>query len=371
MRFLRQGIYYRTYKLIRIGEQDTKMTESSYETGKIDGDVRVRSSKKLRVKVILLFLSISISLGVGEVLLRITGRRWAPSHPLICRRPELYQQFEPYGYRLWPLRSMYYFYPRKNPRKLSIVSNSDGFRSSREFNEVDDRLHILVLGNSFVFGEGVEESERFTNFIEARQSIWCIDNLGMTGFGPDLMLRALEEVGFRLNPDIVVLCVYTEGFRRVRPRYAGVGYETQRFKLVSDRLVSIPYPKIRLWDHSRFYQGISHAYWSRTRALFRLNRAILERFQALGKIHEFNLAIIFIPGTYDTKGDKYRRAWLWQYAQEHNVPFLDLSDAIHSAAAKQELFIPGNPHWNPNGHRIAATEIERFLIRDVVNNSEI
>jgi hypothetical protein len=227
---------------------------------------------------------------------------------------------------------------------------------------------MLVLGDSFVFGEGVEEPERFTNYLEEIRPTWRIDNLGMTGYGPDLMLRALEEVGLSLNPDVVVLCIYTDDFRRVRPRYAGVGYETPRFKLVSDRLVSVPYPKVRLWDHSRFFQGICHAYWSRTKAQFQLNRAILDRFLALSKMHGFDVAVIFLPGTHDTKTDKHRRAWLRQYSLEHSVPFLDLSEAIHTAAAKKELYLPRNPHWNPEGHRIVAIEIGYFLANDVIKD---
>jgi len=328
----------------------------------------VGSRKGLRTNLLVLLASLGLSLGVGEVALRFAGRRWAPPYPLVCERPELYQQFEPYGYRLWPSRSTYYFYPHNNPRKLSVVSNSDGFRSSREFVEADDRLRMLVLGDSFVFGEGVEESERFTNSLEAMRPTWRVDNLGMTGYGPDLMLRALEEVGLRLNPNVVVLCMYTDNFRRVRPRYAGVGYETPRFKLVSSQLVSVPYPTVRPWDHWRIFQGICHAYWSRTSAELQLNRAILDRFVALGEMHGFDVAVIFVPGTNDTKADKRWRAWLRQYAQEHGVPFLDLSEAIHTAAAKQELFIPGNPHWNPEGHRIAATEIGRFLASNVVKD---
>jgi hypothetical protein len=328
-----------------------------------------RQRYRLRSGLFVVFASLVFSFFAGEVALRLANRQWAPSYPLVCERPELYEQFEPHGYRLWPSRCTHYFYPRHNPRKLTVASNSAGFRSSREFAEPDERLRVLVGGDSFVFGEGVEESERFTNVLEAMQPTWRVDNLGMTGFGPDLMLRALEEVGLRLNPDVVLLCMYTDDFRRVRPRYAGVGYEIPRFKLVSNRLVSVPYPKVWMWDHSRFFQGIRHAYWSRTKAEFRLNRAILNRFLALGEMHEFKLAIIFIPGTHDTKADKRRRAWLRQYAQEHNVPFLDLSEVIHNAATKQELFIPGNPHWNPEGHRIAATEVGRFLAIDVIKDN--
>lgn len=354
---------------------DNFQEPSDYVTGQ-SNDMPCRKSRaqeesrhRMRNILFALFFSFLFSFIAGEVVYRFTGRYRSPSNPIVCERPEFFQQFEPYGYRLWPSRSTQYIYPRNNPRKLSAVSNSDGFRSSREFVEADDRLRILVLGDSFVFGSGVEESERFTNCIEAMQPKWRVDSLGMTGYGPDLMLRALEEVGLRLNPDIVVLCMYTDDFRRVRPKYVGVGYKIPRFQLVSNQLVSIPYPKVRLWDYSGFFQGICHAYWRYTTAEFKLNRAILDCFLTLGEMHGFDVVVIFIPGTHDTKWDKLRRAWLLQYSREHSVPFLDLSDAIHTAAAKKELYLPRNTHWNSEGHRIAATEIGRFLASDVIKDN--
>ena len=185
----------------------------------------------LRMKVMLLLAALGLSLFTGEVAIRMTGRFQAPGYPPMCIRPELYEQFDPYGYRLWPSRTAKYLYPAHNPRSLTVVSNRDGFRSSREFDEPDERMRVMVVGDSFVFGQGVEESERFTNILEIMQPTWRIDNLGMTGYGPDLMLRALEEVGLKSNPDVVVFSLYTDDFRRVRPHYAGIGFKISRFKL--------------------------------------------------------------------------------------------------------------------------------------------
>ena len=69
----------------------------------------------------------------------------------------------------------------------------------------------------------------------------------MTGFGPDLMLRALEDVELPLRPAVVVLVMYTDDFRRVRPDYAGLGFEIPRFVVRSGHLVSIDYPRHAAW----------------------------------------------------------------------------------------------------------------------------
>lgn len=314
---------------------------------------------RFRTKFLVVLGAFGFSLLMCEGALRWTGSFRPPSYPPVCMRPEMYQQFEPYGYRLWPSRTTKYNYPKDNPRTLTVVSNKAGFRSSREFDEPDKRMRVMVAGDSFVFGEGVEESERFTNVLEAMQPTWRVDNLGMTGYGPDLMLRALEEVGLKSNPEIVVLSMYTDDFRRVHPEYAGGGFEIPRFELVSGQLVTIPYPKPRLWDRWSMVVAIKRAYWNHTDAVFDLNRAILDRFLKLAELHSFVPAIIFLPGTGDTADDKARRAWLRQYAERNAIPFLDLTETIHKAGS--EAFITGNWHLNPHGHWIVATELRQFI----------
>lgn len=276
---------------------------------------------------LLLFVSMGLSFVLGELVFRFAIKVPTPTYPPVpWHNPHLYQQFDLYGYRLWPSRTTTYLYPRNNPRKLTVVSNSDGFRSSREFDEPDERVRIVIVGDSFVFGEGVEEHERFTNILETIQPEWRLDNLGMTGYGPDLMLRALEVVGLDPIPDVVVFSIYTDDIRRVRPYYAGMGFKIPRFKLGSGQLVTVPYPKPDIWDHSYIFQTIRHIYWNYTDALFDLNAAILDRFLELSRIHGFRPVIIFLPGNSDTCNDKKRRAWLQQYSKRYDIPFLDLTN---------------------------------------------
>jgi hypothetical protein len=303
---------------------------------------------------------------MSEVVLYFLGVN-IPVYPPKTSRPELYREHQDYGYALWPSRSMTYLYPRSNPRDLTVTSNSDGFRSSREFNETDERTRILVLGDSFVFGEGVEEKERFTNVMETLQPKWRVDSIGMTGYGPGLMLRALEKVGLKTNPDIVIFCMYTDDFRRVRPFYAGAGFEVPRFKLKSNSLETVLYPKPDFWDKLRLYQAISALYWKYSGALYTLNGAILSRFINLSSEYDYKPVIVFLPGQYDTENDIKRRTWLKEYATSKKVAFVDLTEPILGAGMKN-VFIKNNWHYNPLGHRITAEEIKRFLSEKVLNN---
>lgn len=287
------------------------------------------------------------------------SRRFPPPvYPPPLRHPEL-QPYEPYGYRLYPSRTATVLYPPDHPRTIVLVSNRDGFRASRELDEPDARPRILFVGDGFVSGDGVQESERFTNVLESLEPSRRMDNLGMTTYGPDLMLRSLEVVGLKLNPKLVVICMYTDDFRRVRPENDGAGFMIPRYRLESGHLVSMPYPKPNLWDKLSISVAVEKLLWEKTSRQWDLNRAILDRFEQLGQQHGFRTVILFLPGTDDTPGDQQRRAWLKDYADRHANPYLDLSDAIHKVGLP--AFIENNPHYSPVGHQTIAHELDRFF----------
>lgn len=313
--------------------------------------------------VLFIIVLCEISLRALPRFERLTARYLQPNPPL-CARPDLYQRYDPHGYRLWPSRTIRYYYPKDNPRQLELISNSDGFRSRRDFDSTDRRLRIVVVGDSFVFGEGVEETERFTDVLESMEPSWRVDSLGMTGFGPDLMLRSLETIGLKVQPDVVLFCMYTDDFRRVHPYYAGAGFPIPRFSLQSETLVSVPYPMAHVWDRLRLVAAGQDIFWRLLGTERRLNRAILDRFLHLAGNQRFVPAIIFIPGNQDLTSDKERRGWLREYSAGKTIPFLDLTDPILGAG--EQAFIPSNWHWNPHGHRLVATEVLRFLAEQVL-----
>src|SRR5689334_15500271 len=103
----------------------------------------------------LITISITVGLAVVEVGLRIAGKYAPLEEPIKPPQPELYTPDPVVGYRLRPSLRTTYHHPPTNPEVIPVTSNSDGFRTPREFDEPDDRPRILVVGDSFVFGQGV------------------------------------------------------------------------------------------------------------------------------------------------------------------------------------------------------------------------
>lgn len=291
-----------------------------------------------------------------------------PPYP-IKKAANIFEAYPPHGYRLKPkMRRAGTFVPgisgrASDARELIIESNSSGFRGWRNLDEADGRTRIAVVGDSFVFGSGVGQSERFTDVLERTQPDWRVDNLGMAGFGADLMLMALEDVGLKLAPDVVVLCLYTDDFPRVRPYFQGEGFSLPRYRLPGDRLTVVPYPTHRLWDSLRSTQLLRRAYWTLTDGDMRLNRAILERFVDLSRQHGFAPLVVLIPGFWDDYPiDIERRTLLEEFAARHRIAFLDGSEALEPAA-KKDVYIPGDIHLNAAGHELLARTLRKRLLR--------
>lgn len=314
----------------------------------------------------LLLVSSALALGGAEAALRHLDPGWTIFFPPVCFRPDLFEQV-PWGYRLHPSRMFQHRYPPGSGRTVRLTSNADGFRSRRELGERDPRPRIVVLGDSLIFGEGVDEAERLTEVMEAAAPDWRFDNLGMIGYGADLMLRAFEAVGRRTAPDAVVVAIYTDDVRRVARYYSGVGFPIPRFVLRDGRLATIPYPDPHLWERTRFFQGILYAYWRYTPVTYRLNEAILDRFAELSREGPFALGIVFLPGREEHGDDRRRRDWLTEYARRRRLPYLDMTGAVQDGGGER-LYLPNDSHWNADGHRLVAERLLEFVRRDLMGH---
>lgn len=309
---------------------------------------------------IALFLGSSLfALVLVEGMARMLRPGWTLFLPPVCLHPDVFEQTA-WGYRLHPNRTLLL---RLSPRGAGlgwIRSNAEGFRALRDVAADDSRPRVAMLGDSMIFGVGVGEKERVTERLEEAAPEWRVDNLAMVGFGPDLMLRALEAVAIARRPAVVVMTIYSDDLRRLAPLYAGVGFPIPRYRLDdATRLVTVPYPEPRPWEQLRLVQGLLYARWRYTDAAYPLTAAILDRWRDLGRRHGFRPLLVFIPRERDGFEDRRRRRWLGAWAREANVPYVDLTDVMHAGGPPR--YLAHDPHWSPVGHRLAAEAIRPLL----------
>lgn len=123
--------------------------------------------------------------------------------------------------------------------------NSLGLRDEEALIEKTDRFRILLLGDSFAQGYGVEAEESFGEVLESllNQSDTAhyeVINAGVFGYSPLTEYLYLRQVGIKFDPDMVILAVSLTDFFEDRQRFSELklsnpGMDDQQIKkLISD-----------------------------------------------------------------------------------------------------------------------------------------
>ena len=281
--------------------------------------------------------------------------------------------------------------------------NSQGFRAREEFQEQvpAGRLRMICSGDSFTFGEGVDNDHTWCQHLESVDGRLQTVNMAMSGYGVDQMyvwyLRKIPSLRY----DVQVVAFITEDFRRMQLTTL-VGYGKPVLKLQNGALVTenVPVPR-----KSRIVQWIgSKSVYVRELSSIKLLGSLVGRMlpnreavtssgptgsqaQILDKmietLQETNrqknsvLVFAYLPtALHDYEQDEPAMAWqAWIRAEcaRRGVLFVDLVDDFQKLplTMRDGMFIcphsvhyfaeaPG--HYNDQGHEYVAKQLYTRLI---------
>lgn len=263
------------------------------------------------------------------------------------------------------------------PGKL-VTTNSLGLRSRHELDAPppDESLSIVVLGDSFTFGDEVGDDEVYVSGLEQRLPGARVVNFGVHGYGHDQMLILLRELGASARPDLVLLgFVYADIYRNL---LSFRDFAKPRFELEDGELVlrglPLPSPE-QVQSASPFrsrvpdvlevarglYQARSGELDSEARELTRhILDELLREIRALGATPAF----VYLPVEAEIENTSpepsSHERYLLEYCRSREIACTSLRPrfaAEHAAGA--DLRTLG--HWGPDGHRIAAEGIAAFV----------
>ncbi len=164
--------------------------------------------RSILFKIVGVLLSFLIAFAVAEVAVRLFRPQEVGPVRFACN-PELGEIPVPgqHGERRFP--GVFTF---------TYSNNSLGWRGSREFQA---RKHtdyrVLILGDSFAYGLGVNDDQTFAARIEQdlradRRSVEVM-NAGCPGKGTDYELKLFDTVGRKFHPDLTVVCFFCNDFQ--------------------------------------------------------------------------------------------------------------------------------------------------------------
>jgi hypothetical protein len=297
------------------------------------------------------FAVVSIGLCIGEGLLRLIDHR----PELLNERNTLYQYDSELGWFPKPLYRGTYFYEPNQP--IQIQHNAMGFRDIEHGPK--NRPVLAIVGDSYVYGFNVKQSERFTDLLRDKMP-YEIYNLGVSGFGTDQEYLLLKRVFKQIHPDVVLLifCGNDHDDNSTNRRY---GYYKPYFTLGGagvPELHGIPVPKALLYypaTYPRLFRSMIVI-----RAAEMIWRPIAKRFWPTIHVPDPSEALLrMMRDETERNGAKFMVGFIGFGAQEKALCSRVHLDCFETDS-KHVYTTPGG-HWNAEGHRDVADQVERHF----------
>ncbi|MCA9001108.1 MAG: SGNH/GDSL hydrolase family protein, partial [Planctomycetes bacterium] len=250
-----------------------------------------------------------------------------------------------------------------------IRYNSAGLRGPEIQVKQPGQKRVLFLGDSVVFGWGVREEYLFTNGVAERLteqtgSTWSAINAGVCSYNTEQEELFLNERGFPLEPDLVVLVIidndvltYSEDWKKEQAALRSPIRRLQRalrtsylYRLVNHTLTQ-GMDGISLEGEERGVNPGTPGWESNMNALAGITRSCAERNVPLAIFH-----FRWVSGGWT---DTYLES-----AREHAkpIPIIDTAPWFQDAPLIRWVNSPTDSHPNPQAHARATREMVREVL---------
>ena len=389
----------------------------------------VSKPKNILQNMFLLFLSVAVFVVGLEIALRVlvarAERTQLKQQETLRRESEfVFYEFDRYlGWKNKPLAEGSFATPDS---KTFVRINSKGLRDQEyEYAKPAGVYRILVLGDSFAWGYGVEQGKNFTDRLEellnksVAGNLVEVINAGVSGYGSDQELLLLEREGMKYQPDLVLVAFATNDFTLdnksgrhgyyLKPYFSVEGgqlkvmnypladvtagewedllknwkpeekaenrkgfkgflkYQTKTYPFLSQGLKDMRYSILRSLSRNPAFGRVfnqTRIDLSKEDIDLKVTKKIFMKMKEIASSGNAQLAVFVVP---------YKSA-LEKLPNPHIQDFLDFFQSNEIACfypydifykkfkSGEKLFLNHDDHWNENGHMLAAEALRDFLV---------
>lgn len=268
------------------------------------------------------------------------------------------------------------FFSRRWLRSGSVHTNAAGFRE-RDFTDAKPpgTYRIAVVGDSFTFGNGIGQQERYSNLLQAQLPAHVeVLNFGRPGANTPEHRRLVEELLPRIHPDFVLLQWYVNDVEdddsSGRPTFAPLLPIRALHNWLSERSAVYTVANMQ-WAETQVAAGMTISYPEYLQRRLgdpnshdsRLDRGLLNQLVAACKKAGVAVGIVLFPDTAGALGDGYPFAYLHQrvldVCAEQGLTCLDLRKDFSREKNRRALWANQLDH-HP-GARANAIAAEKIL----------
>jgi GDSL-like Lipase/Acylhydrolase family len=227
--------------------------------------------KRFLGNIALLIFALVSAFAIGEIVVRLLYKDVSVMYPR-------YHTDYHYGrYTIRGNRPNAVFWHTSVDGSWKFVTNSKGFRNTKEFTykKPANTIRVLSLGDSHTQGHEVRQEFTFSavleRFLNQHKVHAEVINAGVSGFGNAEELVFLENEGFKYKPDVVVLGFFANDFEdNVKAGLFGLDNQNH---LVEQKFEHIPGVRIQnviysipgvkwLSENSYFYSLLFNSTWN-------------------------------------------------------------------------------------------------------------
>jgi lysophospholipase L1-like esterase len=346
---------------------------------------KIVNVRGLLINLSLILVSTLIGLGLSEMAVRYMGMKPMYVSP---ERGKFWKYDPVLGWAHQPGQEAVFETPQF---RTSVRINEKGLRDrSHSYTKQNANERILVLGDSFAWGYGVEESERFSQLLEKSMDVEVID-AGVSGYSTDQELLWYQNEGIKYETDLVILELAGNDVGDNERQLVSTIYYKPKFVLEDGHLIPTGYPVPKTSPQGKLIYSLSqrsalayfvvqryfelrslyskskaHAVQANLpepdthaeRADFELTIALLREIRGIAESKEAKFMIVTNDRWWDsTSGGTYKD--FINDLQKEGFLVLDVESMPDFDSKK--MLIPDDGHWNQTGHQFVAEQIQAFI----------
>lgn len=336
--------------------------------------------------LLLLAMSIVVAALGAEWLARILFPEWAPRTGTVT---QFWRYDARYGWSHVPNAAGRF---ASFGFDTAVTTNSAGFRGRDVALKKDpSKTRVLVLGDSYVWGFGVQDDEVFTSGMQRLCPGLETLNFGVSGYSTDQQLLLFRDKGASYGADVVVLVVAANDYEDNARSKVYVYYHKPAFVIDGDRLVltndPVPQSNVLLRTLAQIGQR-SYVLTQMNRSIEALARSAASASDAADSqagqkaasarpyprttgqaitvwlVRELAAAVRatgsqFVVVFTDGQGGSAKE--LARAVADPAITYVYLDD-VFDPGQFDRLHLPGDFHWNAAGHTLVAETVARALV---------
>ncbi len=343
------------------------------------------NKRGILINLTLIIISTLFTLFLSEIALRLMG--FKPMY--VSPERDQFWKYDPVlGWAHQPGQEGIFETPQF---RTYVRINEKSLRDrSHSYKRQNARGRVLVLGDSFAWGYGVEESERFSQLLEKSMDAEVI-NAGVSGYSTDQELLWYKNEGIKYETDLVILELAGNDVGDNDRQLVSTIYYKPKFVLEDGQLVLTGSPVSKTSPPGRLIYSVSQhstltyflvqryfdllSLYSKSKVNsdhasspvsgvsaekedFKLTIALIDEMRNIAESKKAKFMIVATDRWWDSSSGGTYKDFINAL---QNEGFLVLDVESMPGFDPEEMLIPNDGHWNQSGHKFVAEKIKAFI----------